>query len=368
MELEEVTLRLVALPTREPLAAAHDAAPAAERELVFVQIRTDVGEGWGECSALNRPTYTAEYARGCFATLRDQIVPGVFARAGEGDLVAADAPMAAAGFTMAVNDASLTARGVSLATELGATAVAVPAGAALGLAETDALVVRAIALAEQGFGRIKLKIQPGHDAAVLDRLVTELPSMRWHLDANGAYSGDDALELIELVGRGRVVAIEQPFTVDEDSRVVRTFIEQVDALDRDVAVVMDESIGSLGDAERLHAAGALGGVSVKAPRLGSLGNARVMHDWCVDMGVAMTAGGMLESGLGRHALAALAALPGFTLVGDVSPARRWLAADPWPDLAMVDGAVIVPTEPGIAPAPDLALLDHHTIDRVTVTQ
>jgi len=363
VNLEQVDLRLVSLPTREVLAASHDAAPPPNRELVFVHVRTDIGDGWGECSALNRPTYTAEFARGCFDTLRDQIVPGVFALAGRGDVATADAPMAAAGFTMAVNDAALKARSVSLAAELGATARAVPAGAALGLADIEVLVTRAAALADEGFGRIKLKIQPGHDLAVLGRVVGACPRVRWHLDANGSYSPADVELLAELAAHPAVVAVEQPFAVGEDVRVVRGFIERATAGPDAAAVVQDESVGTLEDALRLHAAGALGGVSIKAPRLGSLGGAKAMHDWCLEAGVVMTAGGMLESGLGRHALAALAALPGFDLVGDVSPARRWLAADPWPDLTMQDGHVLVPAEPGIAPRPDIELLDHYTLDR-----
>jgi len=364
MKLEQVELRLVSLPTREVLAASHDAEPPANRELVFVHVRTDIGDGWGECSALNRPTYTAEYAQGCFATLRDQIVPGVIAQAGQGDLVTADAPMAAAGITIAVNDVMLKARGVSLASELGAAAASVPAGAALGLADVDTLVARAEALVDQGFGRIKLKIQPGHDFDVLNRLAGACPTIRWHLDANGSYAGGSAELLAGLAARPAVDVIEQPFAVDEDVRIVRGFIQLVAIGSSPAVVVHDESIGSLEDALRLHAAGALGGVSVKAPRLGSLGGAKAMHDWCVGEGVAMTAGGMLESGLGRHALAALAALPGFRLVGDVSPARRWLAADPWPDLTIEDGRVVVPTGPGVAPPPDLDVLDRYTLEQV----
>lgn len=230
------------------------------------------------------------------------------------------------------------------------------------MADVEVLAARANALGEQGFGRIKLKIEPDHDVAVLDRLAREQPQICWHLDANGSYSATDVRVLGQLAAHPAVVAIEQPFAVDEDVRVVRGLIEQIAAGPSAAVVVHDESINSLEDALRLHGAGALGGVSIKAPRLGSFGTAKAMHDWCAAEGVAMTAGGMLESGLGRHALAALAALPGFGLVGDVSPARRWLAADPWPDLTMQDGQILVPTGPGVAPPPDLDVLDRFTIE------
>ena len=52
-----------------------------------------------------------------------------------------------------------------------------------------------------------------------------------------------------------------------------------------------------------------------------------MHDACVRGGVAALAGGMLETGVGRAALLAVAALPGFTLTGDCSASERFFGAD-----------------------------------------
>jgi O-succinylbenzoate synthase len=119
--------------------------------------------------------------------------------------------------------------------------------------------------------------------------------------------------------------------------------------------------------EHLRQAGAVSGVSIKPSRLGGLLPARDLHDGCVEMGLPATAGGMLETGLGRHALAALASLPGFTLTGDLSPAGRWLAADPWPDLEMGAGQIRVPTTPGVAPSPDPELIDRYTAKRSELT-
>jgi hypothetical protein len=51
------------------------------------------------------------------------------------------------------------------------------------------------------------------------------------------------------------------------------------------------------------------------------------------------------------------------LVGDLSPAGRWLADDPWPDLAMRGGRIAVPTTAGVAPPPDPDRLDAVTTRR-----
>ena len=77
-------------------------------------------------------------------------------------------------------------------------------------------------------------------------------------------------------------------------------------------------------------------------------------------------GGMLESGLGRHVLAALAPLPAFTLTGDLSPASRWLEDDPFQDISMRNGMIPAPTQPGIAGEPVANLLDRYTVRDTTI--
>jgi hypothetical protein len=65
-------------------------------------------------------------------------------------------------------------------------------------------------------------------------------------------------------------------------------------------------------------------------------------------------------------MAALAPLPVFTLIGDLSPANRWLTDDPFPDISMVGGQIEAPTEPGIAGDPIETQLERYTVRRVVV--
>ena len=62
-----------------------------------------------------------------------------------------------------------------------------------------------------------------------------------------------------------------------------------------------------------------------------------MHDVCVAAGVPVWCGGMLETGLGRAANVALAALPGFTLPGDLSASDRYFARDITAPFVLEDG-------------------------------
>ena len=60
---------------------------------------------------------------------------------------------------------------------------------------------------------------------------------------------------------------------------------------------------------------------------------------------------MVETGLGRAANAALAALPGFTLPGDVSGSDRFFTEDITEPIVMHDGYVDVPSAPGLGVEP-----------------
>jgi O-succinylbenzoate synthase len=72
---------------------------------------------------------------------------------------------------------------------------------------------------------------------------------------------------------------------------------------------------------------------------------------------------MLETGLGRAANLALAALPGFTLPGDISASRRYYHRDVTPPFELEDGCLRVPDGPGLGVEPIPAVLDEVTVAR-----
>jgi O-succinylbenzoate synthase len=76
-----------------------------------------------------------------------------------------------------------------------------------------------------------------------------------------------------------------------------------------------------------------------------------IHDIARANGIPVWCGGMLETGLGRSANAALASLPGFSLPGDISASSRFYREDITEPVEMHDGLVDVPDQPGIGPSP-----------------
>jgi O-succinylbenzoate synthase len=96
-------------------------------------------------------------------------------------------------------------------------------------------------------------------------------------------------------------------------------------------------------------------VNIKQGRVGGLLEARRVHDVVHAQGAPVWCGGMLETGIGRAANLALAAMPGFTLPGDTSASSRYFHDDITDPFEMAaDGTMAVPSGPGIGvePRPD----------------
>ena len=125
-------------------------------------------------------------------------------------------------------------------------------------------------------------------------------------------------------------------------------------------ICLDESITSARAAADAIALGACEIVNIKPGRVGGYLESRRIHDVCAAHGVPVWAGGMLETGIGRAANVALAALPGFTLPGDTSASDRYYRTDITAPFVLDDGHLAVPTGPGIGVEPIPAMLDEVT--------
>lgn len=349
----EVELLQVSLPLARPFVTRH--ATRTVKDALLVRVRNANGTvGWGECAAEATPTYHHEYVDGAWAVLRDHLVPRLFAGVPLDDV--AGHPMAKAALRMALTDAELRDRGVSLAAHLGGVRSHVPVGVVVERYDDPGRAADvAAAHVDEGYRRIKLKIAPGADVAHVDAVRTRIGrDVALWADANGAYSLADVDTLADL----DVDLLEQPLRAG-DLLDHATLCERITA-----AVCLDESIESVDDARiaiRLHAADVL---TVKPGRVGGIDRAVAVHDVCRDNGVPLWCGGMLETGIGRAANLALASLPGFTLPGDISASRRYFARDlTEPFELQRDGTIAVPTGAGLGVAVDEDYVDAITTRR-----
>jgi o-succinylbenzoate synthase len=345
VNITSVELVQVRMPLVAPFRTSHGAQ--TERDALLVHVVSPEHEGWGECVAPADPSYSSEYLGSAREVLRTWLVPAVLQASDVTAVELADRlrfvkghRMAKAALEMAVLDAELRAAGLSLAAYLGATAREVPAGVSVGIQDSvDALLTVVGRFIDEGYRRVKLKIEPGWDLEPVAAVRRRWPDLPLQADANGAYTLDDANHLAGLDAFG-LLLVEQPF--DDDDLAGHA------ALARRLAtpVCLDESITSLATAELALSLGACSVVNIKAGRVGGHLEARRIHDCCLERGVPVWCGGMLETGLGRAANLALAALPGFTLPGDLSASDRFYADDLTEPFVLRDGHLAVPTGPG----------------------
>jgi len=364
LKLEAVELIRLNVPLKSAFRTSFSSVNL--HELLWVHLVTDVGEGWAECGANDRPDYSSEFHNGAATVLKEFFLPDLFALGN--DLTAESVGpslewakghrMAKAAVETALLDAQLRAQGVSFASYLGATKSRVPAGVSVGimdsLAELESFVEGYLA---EGYLRIKLKIQPGWDYEPVKLIRQKYGSdLKLQVDANTAYRRKD-FDLLKKLDEFDLLLIEQP--LDEEDILghakLAGYIE--------TPVCLDESIVSANSARDAIELGAVDIINIKPSRVGGYLESVRIHDVAVANNIPVWCGGMLETGIGRAANLALAALPGFTLPGDTSASSRYFEVDTTEPFVLVDGHIEVPTGPGIGVDPIRSIVDGYTVSK-----
>jgi O-succinylbenzoate synthase len=209
----------------------------------------------------------------------------------------------------------------------------------------------------EGYRRVKLKIHPGWDVEPVSAVRRRFSGLLLQVDANGSYGLDDGSALAALDDLG-LLCIEQPLAEDD------LLGHAVLAKSLRTPLCLDESITSAAAARTAIEMGACGVVNIKAGRVGGYLEAVRVHDACAALGVPVWCGGMLETGIGRAANLALAALPGFTIPGDLSASDRFYREDIAERVTVnPDGTIDVPSAPGTGAVLRPEVLAGSTIDQ-----
>ncbi|MCT2181764.1 o-succinylbenzoate synthase [Brevibacterium casei] len=370
MKLVSITLHQVSIPLVTPFETSFMRETEKDCYLVEATFDTDRGEitGWGESVAMISPLYSSEYVAAGIDVTRRWLAPILF---GVDDLTAETVgwhlrhvvghPMAKSALEMAVIDAQLQLNGQSFKSYLGGVVDSVPSGVSVGIQDTVEETVRVIGdYLEEGYARIKLKIKPGKDIAPVAAVREAFgDDFGFQVDANAAYTLVDASHLRRLDDYG-LLLIEQPLGEAD----IRQHAEL--AMLMETPMCLDESIVSAEAAADAIALGAAAVINIKPGRVGGYIEAKRIHDLSAANGVAVWHGGMVETGLGRAANAALASLPGFTLPGDISGSNRFFHEDITEEIVMKDGRVDVPDTVGFGVTIDPAKLEKFRTESIDI--
>jgi o-succinylbenzoate synthase len=364
MTIDRFRLHRLAIPLVRPFRTSFGTETV--RDVILVEaVSTDGVSGWGECVTMSWPGYSYEYGDGAIDVMTRHLVPALVEVADPDDPVDVRAamdvvrghPMAKTALSTAMLDVWLRERSMSLASYLGAERTHVDSGVSVGIPTTESiaeLLDEVEGYLAAGYRRIKLKIEPGWDREPVGAVRERWPDIPLQTDANQAYQRSDAAHLASMDEFGLLLH-EQP--LHEEDWFGHVLLSQA----CQTPICMDESIHSVTSADSALQFGACSIINIKPGRVGGYLTAREIHDLCLSKDVPVWCGGMLETGVGRAANVALAALPGFTLPGDTSASNRYYTVDVTEPFVLDEGRLAVPTGPGIGVDPIAEVLADLTV-------
>ncbi|MGH9642901.1 MAG: o-succinylbenzoate synthase, partial [Terriglobales bacterium] len=229
--------------------------------------------------------------------------------------------MAKAALENAVWDAEARQKQMPLWKLLGGTRREIACGVSIGIQDSPEQLLDKIATElAAGYRRIKVKVKPGWDLNILEKIRARWADILLSVDANSAYTLDE-VEHLRKFDAFKLLMIEQPLWDDEiylHARLQKAI---------ETSICLDESIHHARSADFALQIGACRIINIKVGRVGGFTEAIKVHDVAQRHNVPVWCGGMLESGVGRAHNIALSTLDTFRLPGDVSASKRYWKED-----------------------------------------
>ena len=348
MKIERITLHHLRMKLQSPFETSFGRIDT--RDCILVELDADGVTGWGECVADRDPGYSEETSGTAWHILQDFLVPLVLGKEvkhpDDFREIAAGVrrnPLAKAGLEMALWDVYGQQQGQNLRDLFGGERSRVPVGVSVGIQDSPEMLLETVAgYLAQGYRRVKIKIKPGRDVGDTRAVRQAHPELPLQVDANSAYTLETAAALKPLDELG-LLLIEQPLAEDDlwDHHKLQAEFR--------TPICLDESIHSVRHARQAIEMDATRVINIKAGRVGGLSEGIAIHDLCQKHNISVWCGGMLETNVGRAANVALAALPNFTLPGDISASARYYRQDiAEPNFVLNDDSTLsVPSGPGL---------------------
>jgi O-succinylbenzoate synthase len=326
MKIESVTLRELHMPLVHFFETSFGRVHS--RRILLASVDADGVLGWGECVAGEDPYYSSEWTETAWLTIKRYLAPLLLqSEMHSGRDCAArfgrvrGHRMSKAALENAVWDAEARQKQQPLWKLLGGTRREIACGVSIGIQDSpDQLLQKIETELAAGYRRIKIKVKPGWDLNVLEKIRARWADIVLSVDANSAYTLDQ-VEHLRKFDAFKLLMIEQPLWNDEiylHARLQKSI---------ESAICLDESIRNARDADFALEIGACRILNIKVGRVGGFGEAKKVHDVAMRHNIPAWCGGMLESGVGRSHNIALSTLENFRLPGDVSASKRYWKED-----------------------------------------
>ena len=347
MKIDAIILRELQVPLVRPFETSFGVT--SNRRILLAEVRSEGLTGWGECTAGERPFFSAESTDTCWQVLVNELGPMLAASSPEhgGEcsrifkLVRGN-PMAKATLENAIWDIEAQRGGISLSRLLGGVRDVIPCGVSLGIQssipELMTIIEKELAA---GYRRIKLKCKPGWDVEVFEKVRSRWPGIMLSCDANSAYKLKDADHIAQFDAFD-LLMIEQPLWYDD------FYYHSLLQKQLETSICLDESIRNRRDALAAIEMESCKIINIKLGRVGGFSEAIAVHNAAQERGIPVWCGGMLEAGIGRSHNIALSSLENFSLPGDVSASKRYWREDiVEPEITVSSaGEITIPDTPG----------------------
>lgn len=361
--IKQIKLRKLNMRLKKPFTTSF--GTMQDKHFYITEVIDDKGNrGFGESVAFISPWYSEETVETNLHVMVDFLIPILQ----ENDINHPDDvsalfepikrhSMAKSALEGAIWDLYAKRNNMTLAAALGGEKKVIDVGVSIGIQPTVRQLLETIEEnVDAGYKRIKIKIKPGWDVDVLKEVRQNFPDTPIMADANSAYTLADVEHLKQLDDLN-LMMIEQPLAHDD---IVDHSTLQANM---DTPICLDESIHSFDDTRKAIQLGSCKIINIKIGRVGGLTEAKRIHDYCVEHGIDVWCGGMLEAGVGRAHNIALTTLNGFTMPGDTAGSSRYWEKDIiTPEVHVKDGVITVPDKPGIGYDIDEKTLQAFTVD------
>ncbi|RNC29860.1 MAG: L-Ala-D/L-Glu epimerase [Candidatus Dichloromethanomonas elyunquensis] len=350
--IKKVTAIPVCMPLKAPYVLANVIQHAAEYVVVLVETSQGV-VGVGECAPFPGETEETQY----------DIVPSInnyFAKAVVGfdifdlesihhalDIALPGHVFAKGGIDIAIYDAIGKTLGLPVYKVIGgAFRTKIPILGGMGVPEDGAAAAAAAeALAAQGFKTIKMKIGRGKEKDV--ETVSAVRSavgkdIQIRVDANQAYTADQAIPILRALEKFELHLIEQPLPAWDWDGMARV----AEALD--TPIMVDEPISTPQDVLTAYEKKAGDIIKIKAMRCGGIYKARKVCAVAEACGLPVVLGSGHESSIGVAAEIHLAAATGcIPYAGEMNGNRRLKSDIVEYPVELTDGFATISNAPGL---------------------
>ena len=329
----ETSVTTVKVHTERTFAIARSSADTFER--VIFEISEDGVTGRGEAAPTN---YYGQDAQGVAAALEGVEAGDPWDIEGALARNYAIPPSALTALDNAMHDLAARRLGVPVYRLLGLARPEPVSAYTLGIADRETTVAHARSLRAHRI--LKVKVGGWNDIETV-RTVRESTEADLWVDANEAFSPEEAVEVVTELKEIGVGMIEQPVPVFAGTEALHKATEAAFP----VPLIADESAITARDVPGL--AGCVSGVNVKLAKCGGIRRALEMIHTARAHGMLVMLGCMVETSLGISAAAQISGLVDFV---DLDGAML-LADDPYAGPVYDNGRILLPEEPGLGVEP-----------------